>query len=222
MCVFLHLEVGNAVAQQPASLRPSLIDMHIVADAGELLRAGEARRPRSDDRDFLAGPHRWRLGPKSFRYGAVGDLAFDRFDGNRVLVDVERARGFARRRAHPTGDFRKIVGRMQIARRFVPVAGINEIVPVRDLVVDWAAWRPGRERARALAIGHAAIHATRCLGAVVRLGQRLHKFVPMANPLLDRLIVAVFALVFEKAGYLAHFALYCAPTRRPAWRWLAP
>ena len=61
--VFLHLEVGNAVAQQAASLRPALIDMHIVADAGELLRAGKARRPRSDDRDFLAGPHRWRLGP---------------------------------------------------------------------------------------------------------------------------------------------------------------
>jgi hypothetical protein len=34
--------------------------------------------------------------------------------------------------------------------------------------------------------------------------------------LLDRLIVAVFAFVFEKAGYLAHFALYRAPIRRPA------
>ena len=32
----------------------------------------------------------------------------------------------------------------------------------------------------------------------------------MANALLDRLIVAVFAFVFEKAGNLAHFALYRA------------
>ena len=30
----------------------------------------------------------------------------------------------------------------------------------------------------------------------------------MANALLDRLVVAVLAFVFEKAGDLAHFALY--------------
>ena len=42
--MLFHLEVGNAVAQQPAGLRALLVDMDLVAGARELLRAGEARR----------------------------------------------------------------------------------------------------------------------------------------------------------------------------------
>ena len=60
--MLLHLEVGNAVAQKAAGLRPSLVDMNVVAGARELLRAGEARRSRADDRDFLAGSRRGRFG----------------------------------------------------------------------------------------------------------------------------------------------------------------
>ena len=41
----LHLEVGDAVAQQAARLGELLVDVHVVAGARELLRAGEARRP---------------------------------------------------------------------------------------------------------------------------------------------------------------------------------
>ena len=59
--VLLHLEVGNAVAQQAAGLRLALKDVHVMADAGELLRGGEARRARADDRDALAGQLRRRL-----------------------------------------------------------------------------------------------------------------------------------------------------------------
>ena len=39
---FLHLEVGDAIAQQAAGLRMSFKDVHIVAGAGELLCAGQA------------------------------------------------------------------------------------------------------------------------------------------------------------------------------------
>ena len=53
--VLLHLEVGNAVAQQPAGLGVLLVDMHVVAGARELLGAGQARRARADDGDLLAG-----------------------------------------------------------------------------------------------------------------------------------------------------------------------
>ena len=51
----LHLEVGNAVAQQAAGLGVLLEDVHVVAGARELLRAGEPGRARADDRDLLAG-----------------------------------------------------------------------------------------------------------------------------------------------------------------------
>ena len=50
-----QLEVGDAVAQQAAGLGVLLVDMHVVAGARELLRAGEARRAGADDGDALAG-----------------------------------------------------------------------------------------------------------------------------------------------------------------------
>ncbi len=40
-----ELEVGNAVAEQAARPGVLLIDVNLVAGAGELLRAGEARGP---------------------------------------------------------------------------------------------------------------------------------------------------------------------------------
>src|SRR5581483_2421080 len=40
----LHLEIGNAVAQQAAGLGPTLVDMHVVTGARELLRAGKPGR----------------------------------------------------------------------------------------------------------------------------------------------------------------------------------
>ena len=59
--VLLHLEVGNAVAQQAAGPGVLLEDMHVVAGARELLRAGEPRRTGADDRDLLAGLVRRRF-----------------------------------------------------------------------------------------------------------------------------------------------------------------
>src|SRR6185437_11870727 len=207
---FFHLEVGNAVAQEPAGLGEFLVDVDLVAGARQLLGAGQPGRPGAYDRHRLAGSGRRQLGLEPLGDGAVGDGAFDRFDGDRVLVDVERARGLARRRADPSGDLGKIVGRMQIARGLVPVAVVDEVVPVGDLIVDRAARRAGRQRAGAHAIRHAAIHAARRLRDGVLLGQRQHELAPMAQALRDRFVVAVLAFVFEKTGDLAHALLYSA------------
>src|SRR6185295_16240520 len=105
-----------------------------------------------DDRDLLAGPLRGRFGLEASGDGAIGDRAFDRFDGDRVLVDVERAGRFARRRADAARHFRKVVGRVQGAGGLIPVARVDEVVPVRDLGVDRATWRAGHERTGAHAI----------------------------------------------------------------------
>src|SRR4030088_3523170 len=71
--VLLHLEVGNAVTQQPARLGEFLVDMDVVAGARELLGAGHAGRTRSDDGDPLAGLvcRRLRLDPALLE-GLVG------------------------------------------------------------------------------------------------------------------------------------------------------
>src|SRR5207302_11220028 len=166
--VLLHLEVGDAVAHETAGLGELLVEVHVVAGAGELLRTGHARRTGADDGDLLAGlDRRWLRNRPALRDGAVGDGALDGLDGDRIVVDVERAGGLARRRADAAGHFRKIIGAVQIARGLLPVAAIDEIVPVGDLVVDRAAsGRPG-DIGVALAIGDAAIHAARGLGAIL-------------------------------------------------------
>ncbi len=51
----LHLELGNAVAQEAADPVVALEDGHQVAGAVELLGGGEARRAGADDRNPLAG-----------------------------------------------------------------------------------------------------------------------------------------------------------------------
>ena len=54
----LHLELGNAVAQQAADAIGALEDRHQVAGAVELIGGGEPGRARADDGDPLAGPRR--------------------------------------------------------------------------------------------------------------------------------------------------------------------
>ena len=144
------------------------------------------------------------VGLEALRDRAVGDLAFDRLDGDRVLVDVERAGRFARRRTDAAGEFREIVRRMQVARGFFPVAAIDEVVPVRNLVVDRATCRRTGDAAGAVTIGYAAIHAARRLFADFLFRQRQQEFVPMLHALRDRLIVAILTLDFEKPSDLTH------------------
>src|SRR5688500_4504561 len=140
---------------------------------------------------------------------AVGDFALDGFDGDRIFVKVQRAGRLARRRADPAGHFREIVGRVQVARGLVPLAAINEVVPVRDLVVDRAAGRLIGDEIGAVAIRDAAVHAARRLLAHLRLGKRQHELTVMLHALRDWLVVAVVTLEFEEAGNLAHYSAAC-------------
>jgi hypothetical protein len=52
----LHLELGDAVAQQPADAVGALEHHHRVAGPRQLLGGGQAGRAGPDDRDALAGP----------------------------------------------------------------------------------------------------------------------------------------------------------------------
>ena len=53
----LHLELGDAVAQQPARALGPLVDRHGVAGPGQLLGGGQAGRARAHDGHRLAGAH---------------------------------------------------------------------------------------------------------------------------------------------------------------------
>jgi hypothetical protein len=108
--MLLHLEIGNAVAQQPADPIFLLEDDDLVPRARELLRASETGRSRPDDRNafarFLA--RRTRNDP-AFLPPFVDDEVLDRLDSDRIVVDVERARGLARRRTDPAGELGKLL-----------------------------------------------------------------------------------------------------------------
>src|SRR5205085_7984406 len=194
----VELEVGNAIAQETADAVAFFEHRDLVAGARQLLRAGEACRSGADDGDAPTGRMDGALrAHPAFFPRLVGDGVLDRLDADRIVVDAQHARLFARCRTDATGELREIVRRVQHLDRLLPVLPINEIVPVGNDVVD---------RATALAEGNAAIHAARALqaGGVVGKPQ-----VELAVVLLARLrgfVGLLEPLVLEEPGDLAHYA----------------
>ena len=111
----LHLELGNAVAQQPADPIVALEDGHACG------RRGSAAAPRP------ARPVPIRRRPRACRSGAPAAAATIQPSSNArstiacsidlivtgIVVDAEHARRLARRRAQPAGELRKVVRRVQ-------------------------------------------------------------------------------------------------------------
>ena len=148
----LHLELGDAVAQQAAELVVPLVDGDGVAGAGQLLGGGQAGRAGADDGDGLAGEPvrrlRRRPRPSSKARSTMRDL--DLLDGHGRLVDAEHARRLAGRRAEPAGELREVVGGVQPLDRLAPVAAPGQVVPLGDEVA---------QRAAVVAERDAAVHA---------------------------------------------------------------
>jgi len=93
---------------------------------------------------------------------------------------------------------------VQVARGLFPVVLIDQIVEIRNLVIDRTTRRARRHRAGAVAIGDAAIHATRGLVAGVLLAQRNDEFTIAFDTLVDRRVFAIMPLDLEKTCNLTH------------------
>ena len=83
---------------------------------------------------------------------------------DRVAVDPQHARRFARGRAELAGELGKVVGRMQPLDRRPPLVAVDQVVPVGDQVAQRAALMAERD---------AAVHAPRALGLELVLGERV-------------------------------------------------
>ena len=180
--LLLHLELGDAVAQQPADLVGALVDRDRVAGPGQLLGGGQAGRAGADHRDGAAREPLRRLRPDQAGLPRlVDDRDLDVLDRDRVLVDAEHAGGLARRRAQPTGELREVVGRVQPLDRALPVVAPDQVVPLRDDVP---------ERAALVAERDAAVHAAAGLLGDDRQqgppGSAGVDLVPVLDPLVDR------------------------------------
>ncbi len=194
--VLFELEIGNAVAKQPARHRVLFIHMDVVTGSRELLGRSEAGWTRAHNGDALTRLPLRRLGDDpALIEGPVGDGALDAFDRDRHILDVQRAGRLARSGANPARHFREVICGMQIARRRVPLPVIDEVVPIGDLVVN---------RTAAMAIGYAAIHAARRLPAHIVFRRRQHELTEMPCALADRRVVAILAFDLKKTGNLPH------------------
>ena len=112
---FSSLNVGNAVAQQPADAIGALEHGDQVAGAIQL-SGGRQTRPGPIRRRPRACPvaMRRRLGrDPAFVERAIDDRHLDGLDRDRVVVDAEHTRSLARRRTQASGEFREIVRRVQ-------------------------------------------------------------------------------------------------------------
>src|SRR5690606_8046254 len=143
--------------------------------------------------------------------GLVGQRLLDRLDGDRNILEIERAGFLAGSRTDPSCEFRKIIGRMQIADRVVPVALVDEVVPVGNLVVN-------RATSRAMAIGHAAIHAARRLLLDLLVRHRQRELPKMPDAVGSRLVLVYLPVDFEKTRYLAHIILRSLRSTTPGRR----
>src|SRR5690606_16243571 len=192
----LELEVRDPVAQQAADAVVLLEHRDIVARARQLLGAGEAGRAGPDHRDLAASATRGRLGldPALFP-GLVDDGVLDRLDADRVVIDVQRAGGLARRGADAAGELGEVVRRVQDLDRALPVAPIDQVVPVRDDVVD---------RTAGLAERDAAIHAAGALQGRVGIGQPQDELAIVLDALLRGFAGFGESFVLDESGDFSH------------------
>ncbi len=177
--VLLHLELGDAVAHQPARPVGPLVHGDRVPGPGQLLGRGQPGGPRTDHRDRLAGqPLRRPRRREALLPRPVGDRALDVLDGDGRLVDRQHTPRLARRRAQPAGELREIVRGVQPVGGRPPVLPRHQVVPLGDQVA---------QRAGVVAEGDAAVHAA--IGLLADDRQQRPgdvDLVPVPHPLLYR------------------------------------
>jgi hypothetical protein len=201
----LHLELGDAVAQQTTGLVVTFEHDHAVPRPGQLLRGRHAGRPGADDRDPVAGARgrRGRHDPALLER-PLDDGDLDLLDRHRVVGDPQDARPLTGRRAQLAGELREVVGGVQPLDGGLPVVAVDQVVPVGDEVA---------QRTAVVAERDAAVHAAAGLGLEVAHRHRQGHLTPVLDPLVDRPVARQLTLVLEEPGDVAHVSSPSASAR---------
>jgi hypothetical protein len=137
---FFHLEIRDAITQQTTQSVILFKQGHCVPGARELLCGCQTCRARTHHRHFFTGLNRRQLGfDPTMLPSAVNDGMLDGLDAHRQLVHIERARSLTRRRTNAPREFREIVGAVQHINRVFPITLVDQLIEIRDDVVDWTA-----------------------------------------------------------------------------------
>src|SRR5580700_2668 len=108
----------------------------------ELCRSAEPCGTGPNHGDFLAGALGRRLrNDPALLEAALNDGILDILNGDRRGVDSQNAGALTGGGTNASGKVREIVRLVQTLQRFMPEAAIDEIVPLRNQVVDRAARR---------------------------------------------------------------------------------
>jgi hypothetical protein len=155
--VLVELHVRDAVHQQPADAIGTLVHGDFVAGLVQLVGGRQAGGARTDDGHALAGALRRRLGltqPSSKPRSMIAFSMFLIVTGGSVMPSTQApSQGAGQVRA---GELREVVGLVQPVQGFAPAALVDEVVPLRNQVVD-------RATVVRLAERHATIHAAGAL-----------------------------------------------------------
>src|SRR5688572_539345 len=194
---FLHLELRNPVAQEPADSVGALEYGDPVAG---LIQLGCGCKPRGSGThhgDFLPGSYRRRrsLHPAVLEC-FFDNRDFDLFDRHRICIDTENAGAFTRCRAYSTGELGKVVGRMEALNRFTPATPVNKVVPVGNDV---------SQRTTLVAEGNPTIHASRCLDLQLVFREVLVDLLPVVDPFCNGTTLRCYAWKFDEALWVTHF-----------------
>ena len=174
----LHLEFGDAVAQQAADAIRLLEHRDEMTRTIELIGGSETGRSRSDDGYLLPRARRRQLRRHpSFGVRAIDDRDLDVLDRHRVVVDPEHARSLAGRRTQPAGELGKVVRRVEAIDRRVPLVPVDEVVPVRNQVAERASLMTERDT---------AVHAAGALLHQIAGRRRQIHFAPVVDTLVDQ------------------------------------
>src|SRR5690606_29128376 len=102
---------------------------------------------------------------------------------------------FTRRGADPACELGEIIGGMQHIERAAPLASVDQVVPVRNDVVDGTAVMAERD---------AAIHAAGRLTRGAVIVECMDELIPVTHPCAGCLMAFFYSLELQKSGDLAH------------------
>ncbi len=196
MIHFSSFASGTPKRSRPPGRLVALVDRDAVAELVQLSGHGQARGARAHHSDGRARARLRRVGvDPALVEAARDDGQLDLLDGDRVAVDVEHARGLARRGTDEAGELREVVRRVQLNQGVLPAVLVDEVVPVRDLVP---------QRAALVAEGHAAVHAAPALLAQRLVVRQLEVLLVVVHPLARLALLEADALDAHEAALLAH------------------
>ena len=214
---FIELHIGDAVHEQSADTVRALKDCDAVSPVIELIRCCQSGRTAAHDGDPLAAPY---LGYTRLHIAAgicrlYHEELIVMYSDCLAVLTVD-ARLLAQSRADPPGELREVAGLDEAGERMLVVTEIYLIVPLGDQVVQRTAREHTRQLHSRLAQRHAAVHAARALLTPLLIGDGLVKLLKGSQTLLGRYVIIAFALIIQKSGCLAHYAVTSSNASRTA------